>query len=89
MNRTILDKLKSRKLWAAIVGVVVGLAAAFGIDGNDYAEVAGIVTSAVSVVSYIFAEAKIDAAASVPINLTFPDVSEEEKKTDGEGAVGE
>lgn len=54
------QKLTSRKLWAAIVGVVVGLAAAFGIDGNDYAEIAGIVTSAVSVVGYIFTEGKID-----------------------------
>lgn len=84
MSRTILEKLKSRKLWAAIVGVIVGLATAFGIDGNDYAEIAGIVTSAVSVVSYIFAEAKVDAAASVPINLNF---SGEEEKTDGEESV--
>ena len=62
MNRTILEKLKSRKLWAAVVGVIVGLAAAFGIEGNEYAEVAGIVTSAVSVMSYIFAEGAVDAA---------------------------
>ncbi len=61
MKRTVLDKLKSRKLWAAIVGVIVGIAAAFGIDGSEYTEVAGIVTSALSVVSYIFAEAKVDA----------------------------
>lgn len=53
-------KLSSRKLWAAIVGVVVGLAAAFGIEGNEYAEIAGIVTSAISVFSYIFTEGKID-----------------------------
>lgn len=64
MKRSILDKLKSRKLWAAIVGVIVGLAAAFGIEGNEYAEVAGIVTSAVSVISYIFAEGAIDAASA-------------------------
>lgn len=62
MNRTIIQKLTSRKLWAALVGVVVGLAAAFGIEGNEYAEVAGIVTSAVSVVSYIFGEAAVDAS---------------------------
>lgn len=79
MSRNILDKLKSRKLWAAIVGVVVGLAAAYGIDGNEYAEVAGIVTSAVSVISYIFAEARVDAAASVPIIL--PEVKPEEEKS--------
>ena len=56
------QKLSSRKLWAAVVGVIVGLATAFGIEGNEYAEIAGIVTSAVSVVGYIFAEGKIDVA---------------------------
>lgn len=66
------QKLSSRKLWAAVVGVIVGLAAAFGVDGNEYAEVAGIVTSAASVVAYIFGEAKVDAAASVPIILPEP-----------------
>lgn len=54
-------KLSSRKLWAAIVGVVVGLAAAFGIGENDYAQVAGVVTSAISVFAYIFGEAAVDS----------------------------
>ena len=56
------QKLTSRKLWVAIVGVIVGLAAAFGIDTNEYAQIAGIVTSAVSIVGYVFAESKVDAA---------------------------
>lgn len=64
MNRSILEKLKSRKLWAALVGVVVGLAAAFGIDSGEYTEIAGIVTSAVSVVAYIFAEGAVDVAGA-------------------------
>lgn len=63
MKNNLMKKLSSRKLWAALVGVVVGLAAAFGIDGNDYTEIAGIVTSAVSIVAYIFAEGSVDAAA--------------------------
>lgn len=75
-------KLSSRKLWVAIVGVVVGLAAAFGIEGNEYAEVAGIVTSAVSVVAYIFGEAKVDAAASVPIIL--PEIDDTSEETEGD-----
>ena len=57
-------KLASRKLWAALVGVVVGLAAAFGIGEGEYTEVAGVVTSCVSVVSYIFAESAVDAAGA-------------------------
>lgn len=68
-------KLSSRKLWAAVVGVVVGIAAAFGIEGNEYAEVAGIITSAISVAAYIFGESRIDAAASVPIII--PETTEE------------
>ena len=56
------QKLTSRKLWAAVVGVVVGLAAAFGIEENDYAQIVGVVGSVVSVVSYIFGEAKVDVA---------------------------
>jgi uncharacterized membrane protein len=72
-------KLSSRKLWAAIVGVVVGLAAAFGIDGNDYAEIAGIVTSAVSVVSYIFAEGAVDKARICEDSYDMNEEHEEEE----------
>lgn len=60
--RTLLKKLTSRKLWAAIAGLAVGIAAAFGITENDWAQVAGVVTSAISVASYIFGEAEIDAS---------------------------
>lgn len=56
------QKLTSRKLWVSVIGVVVGLAAAFGIEENEYAQVVGVVTSLVSVISYIFGEAKVDAA---------------------------
>ena len=68
-------KLSSRKLWAAIVGVVVGLAAAFGLEESEWVQIAGVVTSAASVVAYIFGESKIDAAASVPIII--PEIEDE------------
>lgn len=60
--KTLLLKLSSRKLWAAICGLVVGIAAAFGIEENDYAQVVGLVTAAISTVSYIFCESEIDKA---------------------------
>jgi len=60
--KTLLRKLSSRKLWTAIAGIVVGITAAFGIEGNEYAQIAGIITSAISVASYLFGESKIDAA---------------------------
>ena len=67
--QTLLRKLSSRKLWVALVGVVVGLAAAFGIEGGEYTEIAGIVTAAASVVSYIIGESRVDAAGAIPLVL--------------------
>ena len=49
-------KLSSRKLWAAIAGIVTGLAM------STISSVAGAVVSATSVASYIITEGKVDAA---------------------------
>ena len=79
------QKLTSRKLWMAVVGVAVGLAAAFGIEENDYAQIAGVVTSVVSVVSYIFGEAAVDAAAAkVPEALPLIEEYKEENTENAE-----
>lgn len=60
---TILRKLSSRKLWAATVGVLIGIATIFGLDEGVISTVSGAVISVASVVMYIFTEGKIDAAA--------------------------
>ena len=54
-------KLSSRKLWAAIAGVVTGLARLFKLDEIIISSVAGAVVSMASVVSYIITEGKVDA----------------------------
>nr|WP_326210519.1 hypothetical protein [uncultured Oscillibacter sp.] len=54
-------KLSSRKLWAAIAGIVTGLAMVFKLDENTVSSVAGAVVSVASVVSYIVTEGKVDA----------------------------
>ncbi|MBR4960834.1 MAG: hypothetical protein IKY52_08050 [Clostridia bacterium] len=56
-------KLTSRKLWTAVVGIIAGLAAAFGLPENEIAQIAGIVTSALSIGAYIMGESRVDAAA--------------------------
>ena len=56
-------KLMSRKLWAAAAGVAAGLAMVFGLDETVVSTVAGGVVSLASLVSYIFAESAVDAAA--------------------------
>ena len=60
---SIKEKLQSRKLWAAIAGVVTGLAMVFGLDETVINTVAGAVVAAAFVVSYIVTEGRIDAAA--------------------------
>ncbi len=54
-------KLGSRKLWAAMAGIVTGLAMVFGLDEGAISSVAGAVVSAASVVSYIITEGRVDA----------------------------
>jgi phage shock protein PspC (stress-responsive transcriptional regulator) len=61
---TLIRKLSSRKLWACIAGVVLGIATAMGADSNTIQTISGAVISAVSLVSYIMAEAKVDAAGA-------------------------
>ena len=54
-------KLSSRKLWAAIAGIVTGMSMVFGLDESTISSVAGAVVSVASVVSYIITEGKVDA----------------------------
>lgn len=56
-------KISSRKLWTAIVGVLLGIAMVFGLDENTVSIVSGAVMALVSVVTYIITEGKIDAEA--------------------------
>jgi hypothetical protein len=64
----ILKKFTSRKFMLALVGVVSGLALAFGVDGSEIIEmvgmIGGILAAAGSAITYINAEAKVDAAAA-------------------------
>lgn len=64
----LIRKLTSRKFLLALVGVVSGLAMAFGVEGSEIVEivstVGGIITALGSAVTYIGAEAKVDAASA-------------------------
>lgn len=58
---TLKTKLTSRKLWAAVAGLIAGLAMVFGLDENVITTVAGAVVSVGSVITYIITEGRIDA----------------------------
>lgn len=57
------QKLSSRKLWAAVAGVVTGVSMIFGLDQNIINTVSGAVVALGSVLVYIVTEGKIDAEA--------------------------
>ena len=67
MNELI-RKVTSRKFLMALVGVVSGLALAFGVEGSEITQivstVGGIMAALGSAVAYINAEAKVDAAGA-------------------------
>ena len=75
----ILRKLSSRKLWVTIVGIVVGIAAAFGITENEYAQIVGLIGAIAAAVNYVHAEGIVDKASAVPIIIEA-----EETDTDNE-----
>lgn len=56
----LIRKLTSRKFMLALVGVVSGLAMAFGVESG---EIIGAVTTLGSILAYINGESKVDAAA--------------------------
>lgn len=56
-------KLSSRKFWAAVSGVVISLMIIFGTDSGSQERIAGAITSAGVLVTYILAEGSTDKAA--------------------------
>ncbi len=62
MKELMKSKLTSRKFWAAIAGVVMGLATIFGLDEGVISTIAGSIVTGASVLAYILAESSIDKA---------------------------
>ena len=71
-----LEKLKSRKFLACVAGVIVGVCMMFGLDDGTIDSVAGAVMSLGSIITYIYTEGKIDAAAGGQIKDTVDDVKD-------------
>ena len=61
--KSFLQKLKSRKFLTCIAGVVMGVCMVFGLDEGAVNTIAGMITTVVSIGTYIYTEGKIDAAA--------------------------
>ena len=71
-------KLNSRKLWAACAGFIAGQITALNPKNPSAVRIAGLLVSGTSVVSYIFAESRVDAAGAVPLILPPGDGSDDD-----------
>ena len=63
MNKSFWEKIKSRKLWLAILNAAAGIAIALGADNNIVQIALGAGLALLSAVSYIVVEGNVDAAA--------------------------
>lgn len=81
--QTLIRKLSSRKFWIAVVGIIVGIAATFGIEANDYIKIAGLVTTVASIFSFNIPEGKADAAGAIPLVLPGVEGTETDDKSEG------
>lgn len=65
MKELMKTKFTSRKFWAALVGVIMGIATIFGLDEGVISTIAGSIVTAASVVGYILMEGSIDKARMI------------------------
>lgn len=55
-------KLGSRKFWALLAALIVGILAMFALPENTITQIGGIITALGAVIVYILGESKVDAA---------------------------
>lgn len=74
--KAFIEKLKSRKFLTCIAGVIMGACMYFGLDVSAVDKISGALLTVLSVVTYIYTEGKIDAAAVDKIKDAIDDVEE-------------
>lgn len=84
------EKLSSRKLWVAIIGIATGVVMYFGGEAEEITKISGAVVSVISTVFYIIAEGKVDVERLRNSIKSLEDAEEslkkhEEDKSDGSG----
>lgn len=57
-------KLSSRKMWAAIIGVILSIMVMFGASDDDKNKVTGLITACSTLVIYILSEGSVDSAGA-------------------------
>lgn len=73
-KKEIIKKLGSRKFWACICGVVVSVAALFGVADTTAEQITAIITAFGSLVVYMISESATDVA-SLNASTTYTEVT--------------
>jgi len=55
------QKLSSRKFWAMLIGVIISIAAIFGLPEATTQQIVGLITAISTLVIYVLAEGYVDA----------------------------
>ena len=74
--KAFIEKLQSRKFLTCVAGIVMGVCMVFGLDEGTVNTIAGAVVAVGSIVSYIYAEGKIDSEAVDKIKDTVDKVED-------------
>lgn len=61
MQRTIIDRLKSRKLWLSIASFVSMLMIYFGCSESEASQVAALIMAGATVIGYVIGEGLADS----------------------------
>jgi hypothetical protein len=54
-------KLTSRKMWSAVIGVVISVMVLFGADDEKQERIVAVISSSAVLISYIVGEGMVDA----------------------------
>lgn len=76
----LLRKLGSRKFWACICGVVISVAALFGVADTTAEQITAIITAFGSLVVYMISESATDVA-SLNATTTYTTINKSETKS--------
>ena len=77
-----IQKLTSRKFWAAVVGFVTPLMVAFGVGDSTVTQVSAIIMAGATLIAYIIGEGLVDSSRTESTDTETKKTESEEQDND-------
>lgn len=77
-----IQKLTSRKFWAAVVGFVTPLMVAFGVGDSTVTQVSAIIMAGATLIAYIIGEGLVDSSRTEGTDTETKKAESEEQDND-------